>query len=253
MKMQFQHAGKAVAVACALLSSVALAAPLNLTDGDKITLNWGYGTPNPFGGGAFTASSASVLNTGDSFLTFCVEYPEHISLNTAYFVDVNTGAVAGGFSVGGTYLGDVAGTASFDPLSKATAWLYTQFRTNTSALNRVSDSFVYDQSHGNSMQLAIWKLEGELGADSSAVTAYNNDQRAKDWVSTAITSSATWSDIGNVRVMNLYSSYTNGVFSGHRQDQLYLMPVPEPETYAMMLAGLGLIGFVANRRRRKPM
>ena len=28
------------------------------------------------------------------------------------------------------------------------------------------------------------------------------------------------------------------------------MPVPEPETYAMMLAGLGLIGFLARRRRR---
>jgi hypothetical protein len=39
----------------------------------------------------------------------------------------------------------------------------------------------------------------------------------------------------------------------YAQDQLYLQPIPEPETYAMMLAGLGLIGFVANRRRRKLM
>jgi hypothetical protein len=252
--MKIQHAGKVVATACALLSSVAFAAPLNLTDGDKIQLNWGYGTPNPFGGGAFTASSASVLNTGDSFLTFCLEYSEHISLGTSYFVDINTSAVKGGYSsLGHTPVIDPDGSATEDPLSKATAWLYTQFRTNTSALNRVSDSFIYDKSHANSMQLAIWKLEGELGADSSAVSAYNNDQRAKDWVSTAISSSAAWSGIGNVRVMNLYSSYTNGDFSGHMQDQLYLMPVPEPETYAMMLAGLGLIGFVANRRRRKPM
>ena len=28
-------------------------------------------------------------------------------------------------------------------------------------------------------------------------------------------------------------------------------PVPEPETYAMLLAGLGLMGFVARRRQRK--
>jgi hypothetical protein len=28
------------------------------------------------------------------------------------------------------------------------------------------------------------------------------------------------------------------------------MPVPEPETYAMLLAGLGLVGFTARRRMR---
>jgi len=31
----------------------------------------------------------------------------------------------------------------------------------------------------------------------------------------------------------------------------YVGAVPEPETYAMMLAGLGLMGFVARRRRRQ--
>jgi len=28
-----------------------------------------------------------------------------------------------------------------------------------------------------------------------------------------------------------------------------LAPVPEPETYALMLAGLGLVGFMARRRK----
>ena len=28
----------------------------------------------------------------------------------------------------------------------------------------------------------------------------------------------------------------------------YLAPVPEPETYAMLLAGLGLVGFMARRK-----
>lgn len=28
-------------------------------------------------------------------------------------------------------------------------------------------------------------------------------------------------------------------------------PVPEPETYAMMLAGLGVLGFIARRRRQQ--
>ncbi|RPJ44675.1 MAG: PEP-CTERM sorting domain-containing protein [Betaproteobacteria bacterium] len=32
---------------------------------------------------------------------------------------------------------------------------------------------------------------------------------------------------------------------------LNLAPVPEPEIYAMMAAGLGLMGFVARRRQRQ--
>ena len=33
--------------------------------------------------------------------------------------------------------------------------------------------------------------------------------------------------------------------------QLIFAPVPEPETYAMMLAGLGLLGFIGRRRKQK--
>jgi hypothetical protein len=29
--------------------------------------------------------------------------------------------------------------------------------------------------------------------------------------------------------------------------------IPEPETYAMLLAGLGMMGFVARRRKQKPL
>lgn len=51
-----------------------------------------------------------------------------------------------------------------------------------------------------------------------------------------------------MRVLNLYK---DAGFTITAQDQLYISPVPEPETYAMLLAGLGLMGFVARRRRAK--
>ncbi len=41
---------------------------------------------------------------------------------------------------------------------------------------------------------------------------------------------------------------TGGAFSSY-SGTLNVTPVPEPETYALMLAGLGVIGFVAARRK----
>jgi hypothetical protein len=37
--------------------------------------------------------------------------------------------------------------------------------------------------------------------------------------------------------------------AGSTQDLAVFAPVPEPETYAMLLAGLTLMGFIARRRR----
>ncbi len=43
--------------------------------------------------------------------------------------------------------------------------------------------------------------------------------------------------------------------NGQARDQMYTIemvtaPIPEPETYALMLAGLGLVGFMARRRKQ---
>ena len=45
-------------------------------------------------------------------------------------------------------------------------------------------------------------------------------------------------------VSDLALGHSNTVSFGYE----YIMAVPEPETYAMLLAGLGLIGFSARRR-----
>ena len=38
--------------------------------------------------------------------------------------------------------------------------------------------------------------------------------------------------------------------SGQPNSMLFVLsPIPEPETYAMLLAGLGLVGFMARRRK----
>ena len=40
-----------------------------------------------------------------------------------------------------------------------------------------------------------------------------------------------------------------GTFGGSYTGSLNVVPVPEPETYAMLLAGLGIIGTIARRRK----
>ncbi len=48
-----------------------------------------------------------------------------------------------------------------------------------------------------------------------------------------------------------YSTSIASVIDGSVASAATFAPVPEPETYAMMLAGLGLMGFVARRRSKK--
>lgn len=52
--------------------------------------------------------------------------------------------------------------------------------------------------------------------------------------------------LGEQWYLNIHSS-TNG--AGEIRGQLLLAPVPEPEAYAMMIAGLGLIGLAVRRKR----
>ncbi len=238
MKQHVVHGGLGVAFGAALFFAQAVsAAPLNT--GSFIKLADSYGNT---GGGEFIASIVGG-SAGDSFITFCLERNEYFTPGQTLRVgSVTDSAMSGGVSGGNP-----------DPISSRTAWLYTTYRagglsdysTGTNGA-RVSDA--------NSMQRAIWYLEGEITVDDVVGgLAYKNDTQAKDWVQAADDAVANgWSGIGQVRVLNLWreSSVGSGNFNAPAQDQLYITPVPEPETYMMLLAGLGLMGFVARRRQR---
>ncbi|MCL5061571.1 MAG: PEP-CTERM sorting domain-containing protein [Candidatus Thermoplasmatota archaeon] len=81
-----------------------------------------------------------------------------------------------------------------------------------------------------------------------------------NWQAAAMLDLGAWSDTQavNVTVENLLLASTGATpslafvekkFVGLTPVMVAVTPVPEAETYAMMLAGLGLVGFAAARRR----
>jgi hypothetical protein len=210
----------------------------DVATGSVVRLNDGTGSL----GGVFNGSVISGQGTGETFLSFCLEKNETFNWNTNLYVKSVSTSTQNSLTPGNTT--NNFGTTSSDPLSSQTAYLFTQFYNNQSI-------YAGTQSLANSLQRAVWFLEGELAGTD--LNAYNSDTNATTWVAQAnsAVNSGAWSGLGNVRVLNLFrdSNYTM-----HAQDQLYMVSaVPEPQTYALMLAGLGLMSVIARRRsKNKP-
>lgn len=61
----------------------------------------------------------------------------------------------------------------------------------------------------------------------------------------------SWEAFSNTKTTNLISGATSSVYGGTGKfsTQVIVSSVPEPETYAMILAGLGIVGFMSRRRK----
>ena len=196
-----------------------------------------YTSPHGLGGGEFTlknvgSSALGAVGVGETWRTFCIEYPEHVSIGATYNAYVNTGAVRGG-NAGQT-------APAYDPLDARTAYLYTKFWHGTLS------NYNHDTYSATNLQVAIWKLENEL--DDGAGTTftkinYNNYDQAKAWVAeaTQAVNSGNWSGLGNVRAVNLFDRYGR-----HKQDQLIL--VPAPGSFLLATLGISAVGYLRRRR-----
>jgi hypothetical protein len=208
-----------VLVALSMLTMMGLAYADTINIGDRIRLNYdpsdtGYSSGH---GGAFYLND---ISTGDNFYTFCVETGEYFNPSNQYYV--------GGIS-------DTTDNTKF-VLKPEAAYIYWTYRMN---------NIPGTGNQNGDIQEAIWYALGEVAFTTISPGAQAIYSDAVDAVNTG-----NWSGIGDVRVLNLYSSYsaTDGSFSGYAQDQLALITaVPEPNTFLLLGAGLAGLGLLRRR------
>jgi hypothetical protein len=118
--------------------------------------------------------------------------------------------------------------------------------TALSELASHSLSSVTNTTNSAAFQLAVWEIVNETSGHGYSLTGGNFRASSESAVINAANSM-----LGNLSgpitlTANVWAQNT----PGSTQDLVVFAPVPEPETYAMMLAGLGLMGFVARRRKQ---
>ena len=186
-------------------------------------VNWGaYAsstqgvTQNAIDNGSWGYNSGLAVTGQRYFQTFCIEYNEEFTPGGTYSVGISSKAMYGSQPPGG------------DPISKATAWLYSQFAAG--ALDYNYSYGTSRQTSADALQQAIWWLEGEGSATrNGAGSNYISEAEVALGLTDANVQTVDANGAFGVMALNLGSP-------GQVQDQLVI--VPEPAT---MLAGTLLI------------
>lgn len=257
---------------------------LNPTDGVTPTITWS----NPYGNYA-TYTQASTydkngygVNNGSSY-----HYGQLDAANTttANLSHASATASTGASSVAGTPSGSLSASGSafatqtsggtsfsataYDPYSSYVTFTLSANTVavfSAKATTQVATSVGYDSLHNTSESanasagLSVSGANGVNGSQSASDSLYANasytytyqqDPQTGKWGYVYTPQSVTKSSTLSGSFVNLSSGAKTGSLSMWVSASGYsaIAAVPEPESYAMFLAGLGLVGAVVRRRR----
>lgn len=242
-----KFSGMFVLVSMLLNAHGALADTIDLKEtGSAYGYSTGHITPSPYGTstsayvyvGGFQMTNLSTTSTdfasaGGSFVAWCVD-PLHW-LSTSAFT----------YNIGGT--SDMLSAGGFSA-------------SRISSLQNLADNYyssVNDTTSSAAFQVATWSIlygtetAGSYSfASGSSFTATGLDSSVSALASSYLSGLSTTAP-HKYAINYLYDNSYTGTAGATTQDLVTFtaLPVPEPETSLMMLAGIGLIGFKIKRRK----
>ena len=161
--------------------------------------------------------------------------------------------LAGAF--GQTMAADISKTPQDITLVDNAASFHTVFTGNNEG-NTFVDKYVFTTSPGGTLTAGLDSLSNlaKIGLDITGFGLYNSSGLVQNGTQLLTGASDLWSlSASNLASGNYYLQVTGSVVGKPAGDywlNVGVAPVPEPETYGMLLGGLGLIGFMARRRNK---
>lgn len=168
----------------------------------------------------------------------------------AVTTDFNSGSLPANYAGGGVVLGSLSGQWASPPSDETSYFSVGPSTANPGVVTLASLSSYFGYYGGSP-------------DDYNHVDFYNGESIVESFDGIALANLANVSHEGDQSVGSFWNFtatnsndyfdrvvFTSGLNAFETDNHAVLAAVPEPETYAMMLAGLGLMGFVASRRRK---